>query len=409
MKPYPWKTGVYLAPAQVLAANDLLRRLIDQVGVDHVILRTGFNVLQPDAELDQACDVLHRHSLGLCLLVGGWWGDGVDPGTQAMRPITNHLPIPTPQSAHESQWLMHCPLGSWSQEIARIACQWIRKYQPQAVCLTHARFHHAADLPGLFSIGCDLFAITMQNHGLNIHRLQAALTRFQARLAWEGASERVRSAMPGDIPSWMDQVADQDIFARWFALRCDIITQATQMIFTAIRQTIYEPTLLLGVNVLQPHGSVLSGQDYAKLAAVCDFLQPLLGYVRWHCLQPLAAWVDWLSIHTPKRGQPGLIHMLASLMGLPMLFQVPNWQRVMTGTDEGPPELLLPWMGLHHVRMNDSGVSRESLPVVLRGSDWSVANIRQVTRFWRQAGYPAVLYQGFSHLTGRACQEEGAK
>ncbi len=397
MKAYPWKLGLYLSPTQLLTSTNDLICLMDQLGIDHVILRTGFNVQQLDPLLSKACDRLRRRRQGLCLLVGGWWGQGIEPGSASLMPCVTGLPSPTPASAHESQWSMYCPLGPWSQIITTCACDLIQKYQPEAICFTHARFHHPADIPGLFSIGSSTFQAMMRDHECSASRLQSALRLFEERLADLHVLDRNPPDINIDIPHWMDRVAQVDVFSRWFSLRCDVICQAVDAIFSQIRQAIRNPPIL-GVNAMNPIWSSLAGQDYRQLASICDFIQPLTGYIFWHFFQPMNAWVHWWS-RCVQLERLNVKHLLATLLALEPSTLWRFWDQALINPNDGHQDLVLSLMGSCHQRMTEIGLPRQGLPVVLRGEDWSPMTIQASTRFWHQSGYPSVLYQGHQKLS----------
>ena len=195
MSKQPISRGVYLSPAEVFGDGVCLKRLRDE-GVQEVVLRTGFDPSKCDPHTAAAADAVRDAGMRLCLLVGGWWGEGIDPGPAAMQPLPGDWPIVTPEQAHESAWPMHCPCGPWSQVIAATVEELARSIVPDAICLTHARFHHAADLPSLFSRGSSAYESAAIELGLTPDALLVALRTVARRLADSGRQTIRASASP---------------------------------------------------------------------------------------------------------------------------------------------------------------------------------------------------------------------
>jgi len=384
-------TGVYLAPAELLADADLLPRL-RSVGFDHVVLRAGFDPSRPDAAVEPAAAAVRGAGMTLCVLVGGWWGEGIAPGDAAMRPIAAGFPAADADTAHESRWPMHCPLGGWTATVARAVADLTRRLRPDSVCLTHARFHHAADLPGLFTDGSPAYRERMAAHNLSPRSVAEAVRRVANRLAQQTPQAILRKAGGDGMIRWLDGWLEGDVFARWFAFRRAVIDEACATIGAAAGGT-GSPRPALGVNMINPLFCELSGQGLDALPASIDFVQPLLAHVRWHLVQPLERWTAWLRQTQPALREEEAWRAITTAAGLGRLADIDGLGPRIAG--EGTVPVLEVFMAACLERLASCGIDPSAMQVVLRGSDWPSDWLRDAARRWRDAGFCGVMYQGF--------------
>lgn len=285
------KRGLYVSGQALQTGADHARRLVEEHGFDFFVIRTGFDPARPNDDLHGAVELAQRLGARVVLLVGTWWGTGIRPGRAGLFPATP-LVRSSPDRSHESQWKTFPPGGEYDEAISETIEHLCARYQPAGVCLTHARFKHAADLAGLFEVAGGAFAAQMAENGVSAEALNEAVRKAANGLARIDAGELNALARNHDTAEFLDALSDGDLFRRWFDFRCRLVTQSVQAIFDAARLSRVDT--LFGCNAVGPRFSRLSGQDYEALGRVCDFVQPLLCYMRWHVLQPIFAWADFL-------------------------------------------------------------------------------------------------------------------
>jgi hypothetical protein len=385
---------VYLTPDQTVADPSLLARLAD-AGIDHVVLRTGFDASRVDPLTESGAACIRQAGMGLVLLIGGWWGEGVAPGSVAMTPFVDDLPPASPRTAHESQWPMHCPLGPWTRIIAQTASELTRRLTPDAICLTHARFHHAADLPGLFTQGSSHYTAAMESHGLWPGSISGALRRVADRLSREQTDAIVSMRAGEGLAGWLDAWLEGDMFSRWFSFRQWVIGHAVDQVQKAVRSVSRSPSAF-GVNMLNPLWCDLSGQGVASTMRGVDFVQPLLGYIHWHVAQPLEAWAALLVRMQPALRVEDARRVLARVIGADSLADA--CEDLLQAADRPCTDLLNALMDAYRSRLIAAGGSGHNMQIVLRGSDWPGNWLREEERRWRGCGFAHIVYQGIDRI-----------
>jgi hypothetical protein len=380
-------TGIYVAPSSVAAGPDYARRLHEEAGVDLFQLRAGFDPSRESPGIGKAVEVVRRLGARLWFLVGTWWGHetGEVQGDDVMRPaILPDCDAP----AHEAQWPVRSPGGPADDRIEAAIARLCAAYEPDGICLTHGRFHHPADLPGLFLWADGAFAEHMSRFGITREGLQDGWDGALRRLAAMESAAIVQMAS-GGLAAFLDAAGECSIFDLWFDARCRLLEESMER-FRAAASSGGRPEMFFGENAFGPNSARLCGQDYQRLAGSCAFLQPLLGYVLWHGLQPIVAWATWLQRQS-RLEEAVAIRVAASLMGLPGL-SLPDRLADLGRDDEGPVALIRDIVG----GQLDQAFVPGSPPLypVFRGRGWPEGLALAMARRARDLGAEGVFFQG---------------
>lgn len=369
---------------------------MEACGLTCFVLRTGFDPRASDPDLDAADEIVATLGAKRILLVGTWWGEGIVPGPRSMRPLRRLMPYGSGE-AHESLWSMLPPGPKTNEAIAERVALLCERHQPDGICLTHARFRHAADIDGLFEVGTTpSFAAAMEAAGLRVAGLEDALDAMHTRLGGMDARSLAATAHGCDLAEFLDRLAASDVFSRWFRLRCALIGSSVREIFADVRGR--NTAILLGTNAMSPLSSRLCGQDYAEMGENLDFIQPLLGYVRWHVIQPVAIWARYLRSRVSGLTDQEALRVGSSLLGLDA--DALDQGRVqLDAADEGPDGFILETVGreLELLRGIADTCGARLLPV-LRGSDWNRDTIERLAHTVETSHLSGVLYQGTAFL-----------
>lgn len=392
---------MYLEPTAV-ARNSEYAAKLTAAGVSIFLLRTGFDPQRTAPDLDRAIAVAERLGAAVWLLAGTWWGHGLGAGGEAMalpadwralaqRGLLGDYP------AHEQQWPMRPPGGRADAAIGANLEQLVRRWAPEAICLTHARFRHPAAVGGLFESAPGWPALPAAHWEQAAAGLAGITPRRFAELCAGhdliGALDHLARRGAGGEPGGEGGAAP---FAGWFAQRGARLQAAVDGLLGAARRA-GGGRLRAGVNAIAPHAAALSGQHYGELARRADFVQPLLGYLNWHVFQCGAAWV-----RLARRGSGGRLSEAEALAGVWRLFglgprHLPRSEAQMAG--EGAAGALEPVVGALLDRVLGASPAHRVMPV-LRGADWPAAATRRLERRIQAAGCPAVFYQGTTVLAG---------
>ena len=384
--------GIYVSPRSVADAPHYARRLRDEAGVSVFQLRAGFDPKTPADGLAEAVETVRALDCHVQLLVGTWWGHGIEPGADRMRPVVSTRPdFP----AHEAQWTMRTPGGPADAEIEEALRGLCRTYQPDGVCLTHARFRHPADIRGLFETGSGPFSAAAADRGLAPAAVAAAWGRALEELTREAPT--ALASQGATLPAFLDRLARTDLFTRWFTFRCEWVQRSVVRFAQAARGG---RDVAFGVNAFGPYGATLVGQDYRSLARTCTFIQPLLGYVRWHVLQPIGAWARLLCDRVPTLGESEAIRLSGELLGAPTE-ALPDSLEALAQTGEGDPRTIAAVVGAELAAVATiAGISP-----VLRGQDWPATVFSALVSHAEESGIAAVFFQGTEHLAAGAPDE----
>ncbi|MCX7013793.1 MAG: hypothetical protein NTW86_14780 [Candidatus Sumerlaeota bacterium] len=392
----PTTRGVYVSPAAVVAAPGYARRLAREAGVNLFVLRTGFDPLSPDPLLDRGVETIHSLSARVCLLVGAWWGAGVNPAGDAMQPVCPWASY-GPEWAYESHWTMRAPGGPADDDIERALRQLAARHAPHAVCLTHARFRHPADIPGLFETAPGDFEDRMTERGIAPASLRKAAHDIESALRGTTPADLARCASGKRLSEFLDDLAGAPICSRWLRFRCGVVEDSIGR-FRAALQSV-APAVEFGSNAAGPLIAGLCGQRYRALLRRMDFLHPLLGYIRWHVLQPVGAWARFFAERAPGLGEEAAVSLSAALLGMEGLV-LPRRLADFALAEEGLPESIAACVS-RQIDLCMRAVPRKAvIAPVLRGREWPAEVIRRLSARIEEAGLGGVVYQGADFLAG---------
>jgi len=384
--------GIYAAPGAVLHCPKTMQRLVEERGVNLFVLRTGFDPASHDTSIKEAMHILRGLDVEVWFLVGAWWGIGVDPGDLAMRSQCPWQGYGT-QWAHESRWRMHTPDGNFDDVVAEALAGFASEYAPDGFCLTHARFRHPADIPGLFETGGDLEG----------HDLACAFEAVNARLKTLDPISLKTVASGCALAAFLDRLAGGTVFRQWFSMRSEKVQASCERFRKAVRST-RSGRPLFGVNAFGPMGDGLCGQEYTTLHETCDFVQPLLGYMRWHVMHTVGSWARFFCEHVWGLNENEAVEIsvgLFDLEGIPF----PDTLDAYSEKGEGDSGLIMSVVE-RQLAMCRAATSRY-FPVfpVLRGSDWPMGVVDEISALVERDGFSGVIYQGVDTLV-EDCGEE---
>jgi hypothetical protein len=382
--------GVYVSPASVAASPEYAARLVGDSGVNLFVLRAGFNPTRVDPALAAAVEIVRRVGARAWLLVGAWWGEGVEPSHEDMRTFCP-WPDRDAYAAHERQWRMRPPGGKQDERIAETVVALLHERSPDGICLTHSRFRHPADISGLFEMPADGFP------GCDSGDLRGALVRIDRVLRRQAPEVIIAHSESERLPGFLDWLADAEVFGAWFRLRCEMITASVSKLKTTL-DGVAPPECLFGQNAFNPFMSGLCGQDYDAMSGACDFVQPLLGYMRWHVFEPVLAWTDWLRRRVPGLEPADAPRVARNLLGLDHMLWPAAEPDCLRGEDEGRTDLTRATVEAAlnrclRVRSDEMRV----LPV-LRGNGWAPDVISDLSARAESPGMDGVIYQGCNWL-----------
>ena len=390
--------GVYVSPDSVVRTPDYAAALTGDAGVNLFVLRAGFDPERTDPALAAAAEVVRRCGAKVCALVGTWWGHGVESSGADMRTV---CPWPDRGAAesHERQWAMRAPGGAFDERIAAALRRVIVDAALDAVCLTHARFRHAADIAGLFEAPADGWGV------VDVEELHEALCRADAGARVLTSDSALARSRESDLPRYLDELASGgDVFVRWFRARREIVSRSIRR-FGAVACEAGGPSLEFGQNAMNPFMADLCGQDYRTMTGACDFVQPLLGYMRWHVMEPVLAWRDWFRSRVAGRGGREALTVAKRLLGLGAVDWPEDDPERLHG--EGPASLIR--QTTHAALRRVMAWQSESLAVtpVLQGQDWPPDLTHEMSEYAESIGVAGVVYQGCKNLLPLSPPDDG--
>lgn len=391
--------SIYVAPEAVNAAPEYARRLATEAGIDAFVLRVGFDPASArHDDLERAADAVREIGARPWLLVGTWWGHGLEPGEDAMRPFADDL-VAVHVPAHEAQWRMATPGGPADETVVRALTSLSRRIRPDGICLTHARYRHPASPSALFEVGEGAFRELMAERRLDVAAIRRALGRVERGLQDVGPSQLQDTARANRLPDFLDLMADTDVFSRWFRLRADLVTRSLLAFRRGIERE--NESIHFGTNAYGPIAALECGEDYAQLVEACDFVQPLLGYVGWHVVQPVHAWRAYLAERSPGVSMDAAHAIAAALFGLADTPLAAAPEATSSGVEiDGDQVTSLVARQLSMLEEENLLLGR--LLPVLNGHGWPEPATRACARRVEASGYAGTVYQGTEALVGTA-------
>ena len=276
-----WKLGVYVQPDAVAADPDYAKRLVEEAGVDHFVLRAGYDLVIP-AALEAAIAVVKDVKAQACCMAGTWW-----------YPEMEILDLP--YKSFEGQYPMTMPGGALDAGIAAKLEKLCGQYKADAVCLSHARYRHPAHIEGIYNDGAgdSAYMARMEKAGVTRAEVLAARAAVERALASSDKAALMKASEDGLIP-FLSNLSGGDALDRYFAFRRGTVMDAFRTFHQAVKK--YDGATF-GTNAYSPIGFRVCGQDYDAFAETCEFVQPLFPYMEYHHLQPIAAWARYVRRH----------------------------------------------------------------------------------------------------------------
>jgi hypothetical protein len=168
--------------------------------------------------------------------------------------------------------------------------------------------------------------------------------------------------------------------------------------FGAVAREAGGSSLEFGQNAMNPFMAELCGQDYRAMTGVCDVVQPLLGYARWHVLEPALAWRDWLRSRVAGlRGHVALT-VAKRLLGLGDVDWPEDDPECLRDGGEGPASLIRETTRAALRRVMAWQSEAMAVTPVLRGHDWPPELTREMSEYSESIGFAGVIYQGCKNL-----------
>lgn len=387
------KRGIYVSPTAVTAHPDYARRLRGESGIGVFLLRAGFDPRAEAADLEPAADTARRLGAEVWVLLGTWWGHGTAAADDRMvAAFGPDLALSSP--AHESQWAMSTPGGPVDGHISAAIDRLCGRLAPEAICLTHARYRHAADIAGLFETGPGPFAERMAAAGLHADGVAAAWRNALDALQRLTPAKLLEATRTCTVPQLLDALAGSTAFTSWFRLRAAVIEASLRSF-----RRVVPAGILFGQNAYVPSSAVLVGQDYGAMGGLCDFVQPLLGYVEWHVRQPVAAWARLLLAKVRGLAEPQAVRAAASLLGLGGAALPGRVDSLIEPGEGRASDIESVVRGLLPVARRSQAGGLAVMPV-LRGSGWPAGLATRMASEVEAAGFEGVFFQGTQELAG---------
>lgn len=389
------RRAVYVSPGAVCKSPEYAERLVKEGKVDCFVLRAGFNPLKPDENLDRAVEIVRASGAQCWLLAGTWWGEGVPESDDTMRTVIcweerdSYIP-------HESRWPMRTPGGKADDDIKASLRFLIKRYSPNAICLTHARFRHPADIRGMFEVGKGKFEQRMLEYSISDIELKQGYEKVLIGLKAMSPKDVIDAAEGKTLPAFLDYVSGSDIFERWVSFRCILVSDSIKG-FREVVKSEGKGKILFGQNCYTPIAAVLCGQEYGMVGNFCDFIQPLLGYVRWHVMEPVGVWAKFLHENVKGLGISDAIEVVKGFFGLKGTRLPYNLDDYFEGS-EGPIESIIDVVRRAYRLLASFMEQIPAIMPVLRGKDWPKEIIEMLSREAVTEGFAGIAYQGTNYI-----------
>jgi len=389
--------GIYVSPGAVVKDPAYAQMLVEKADVNLFILRTGFNPNRPDPDLEGAVKITRQMGIRCWFLVGTWWGHGVKYTDDIMTTIADTAAFPkTP--AHEAQWKVRVPGGPADEEIKSALRRFCEDYEPDGICLTHARFRHPAWIPGLFESGPGRLMELMEQSNISGCLLKNSVQKILGSLARMSPKDLVLLTVRNDPVGLLDELAGSTVPGDWFKMRCRLIHESIQEFRSVVKEA-GKGGILFGQNAYSPIAANLCGQDYATMKDCVDFVQPLLGYTEWHVYQPVAAWARLFKTYIHGLGEKESIQAAARLFKLINFPGVQSFNELLE-SGEGAAETIEAVVAIELELCRALDTEGLRIMPVLRGHGWPEGLTSRLSQRLAEMRYTAAVYQGVDALTG---------
>ena len=377
-----WKLGIYCHPDAVAATPDYAKRLAEDAGVDHFILRAGYG-LDFAETMEKAVGIVRDLKANVCLMVGSWWG-----GTE--KAVEN-----LPSKSWESKNPMDMPGSSMDARIIEKYQTLCKQFQPDSLCATHARYRHPAYIDGIFDEGAGDPGYLDRMEAAGIPRREI----LAVRAAWEKAmgtldkAALLRASEKGLI-GFLCELSQSDGVKRLAAFRRDTVYRS----MADFRKAVTDCGVSFGANAYSPWGAEICGQDYERgYVDTCDFVQPLLCYMEWHRYEPIAAWGRYISRFTGT-DEATAIEAALNLFGLGGAVCPDSFAELDTCL-EGSDEAVYSIVSREIAMCAPYATMPYKLQIVLRGKEWDWDVTDRLVAEGRAAGIGSFIFMGCDYLT----------
>ena len=376
-----WKLGIYCHPDAVSATPDYAKRLVEEAGVDHFVLRSGYDLSYPESQ-EKAVQVIRDLEAKVCFMVGTWWG--------GERKAIENLPY----KSFESSMPMQMPGSAIDAQLIAKLQNLCNQFQPDSICMTHARYRHPAYLDGIFDEGREdqEYQVSMEAAGIPRSDVLSARASWEKAMGTLDNTSLIKASERGLI-EFLCELSQSDAIKRLIAFRRKTVLQS----LVTIREAVKKDGILFGANAYSPWGADLCGQDYNEAySKISDFVQPLLCYMEWHRYEPIAAWGRYLHQYA-NADEPVAVEAAKTLFGLGGAICLDSFNEL-DACVEGNGEAIYSIVS-KEIKMCRQYLSKPyRLQPVLRGRQWDWAVTGKLVEEAKALGMDSFIFSGCEYL-----------
>ncbi|MCC6443286.1 MAG: hypothetical protein IT210_07495 [Armatimonadetes bacterium] len=413
-------TGLYSGPDDLLDHPERIRELQEKAGLNMVILGGGTHILfglrardplhreaeADDTRLRQGIEKAHEMGLEVWLLFGGWQGQPAETFAgqedRSIRDVQGRLLKDMPQVPFGMEYAqkMFCPsLEDYNSFHAEWYADVARRYAPDSINLTHARYSSPSLFFDMFGCACPRCAHRAEEMGYDFEKLAARARKgLEAIQKMDAATARGALADGDDFFGLFERLGVEGGLRDWFAFRAGVITGNFRQWSEAVRQA-SGGKVRLGSDTHVPGIALLVGHDYPAIARTLGYTQPLLPHIGWHLLCVPAAWASLFLQWTPGLTEAEALRLACQLIG---------WQAVglsdtiadLHVTDVDGPKHCPFLYNLVALELERGFIPDSPVPSypVLQAGIWPVETVRRLIRRAEEIGHQGLIFQGATAL-----------
>lgn len=392
----PAKNGIYLSPDTIVKNSGLVHALKNRANTDFFVIRAGFSPENENPLLADAVNIVREEGGHVCILAGTWWGEK-----------ESSIP-PTRYKSNEARYPMVMPGGDYDPMIHRYLERLCRTLKPDSICLTHARYRHPAFLEALIDDGADVsYQKLLQKSGIDLELLKKQWNLFLKGISDKAQETFWSSGNANNLERVFKGITGSNLFSQYIDFRCRTIEDAAISFKNTVKNCSEE--ILFGSNIYSPVCSRLCGQDYHALSDIYDFLQPLLGYLEWHVLEPIAALAQCLHQGSGISQEQAVLtaKSLFSFDELPDCTLIGHLVR----RGEGTSDQIVYTVSRELSLLKQFPFKRKCMPV-LRGNDWDRTVTGKLSDICVTSELEPIVFQGEGYLSlqaGFSVEEKGGE
>ena len=377
-----WKLGTHVDPDAVVAAPDYAKRLVEEAGVDHFILRTTYGLDIPEST-GEAVQIIRDVKAGVHFLAGSFWGGSTK--------IIENLP----SKSWESRFPMEMPGSPYDAKIIHKLETLCRDYKPDGIVDTHGRFRHPGYIDGVFDEGTrdPEYLGRMAAAGIPREDMLAARAAWEKALGKMDKASLLKRSERGMIP-FLCELSESDALERLVAFRCRIVHASLREFRKAVKAF---PGVTFGSNAYSHIAARLCGQTYdVAYTETCEFVQPLLLYMEYHRYEPIAAFARYIMQFTGVDDSTA-IEVSKNLFDLCGTLS-PNSVEELDTCHEGDDRYIRSIVGRELERCAPYVSQPYELQPVLRGRQWGRAVTDELIEKARGLGINEFTFMGCDYL-----------